>query len=64
MDRRTFVAGTGAVIVAAPLAAEAQPSGRVAHVGTLSVDVESSLGLLASMSSPLMMLPGLRSSRR
>ena len=26
MDRRTFLAGTGAVLLAAPLAAEAQPA--------------------------------------
>ena len=33
MDRRTFLAGTGAVLLAAPLAAEAQPAGKVYHVG-------------------------------
>ena len=41
MDRRTFLAGTGAVLLAAPLTAEAQPPGRVAHLGLLSVDVAS-----------------------
>ena len=41
MDRRTFLAGTGAVLLATPLAAEAQPPGRVAHLGLLSVDVAS-----------------------
>ena len=41
IDRRTFLAGTVAVLLAAPLAAEAQPPGRVAHLGLLSVDVAS-----------------------
>jgi len=36
MDRRAFLAGTGAVLLAAPLAAEAQPAGRVHRVGHLS----------------------------
>src|SRR4030095_7348465 len=40
-DRRTSLAGTLAVLLAAPLAAEAQPPGRVAHLGLLSVDVAS-----------------------
>jgi putative ABC transport system substrate-binding protein len=35
MDRRTFLAGTGAVLVAAPLAAEAQQAGKVYRVGIL-----------------------------
>jgi putative ABC transport system substrate-binding protein len=38
MDRRTFLASTGAVLLAAPLAAEAQQAGKVARVGILSVD--------------------------
>src|SRR5882672_7355058 len=33
MDRRTFLAGTGAVILAAPLASEAQQAGKVGRVG-------------------------------
>jgi putative ABC transport system substrate-binding protein len=41
IDRRTFLAGTGAVLLATPLAADAQPPGRVAHLGFLSVDVAS-----------------------
>ena len=36
MDRRTFLAGTGAVLLAAPLAAEAQQAGRVVRIGLLS----------------------------
>jgi ABC-type uncharacterized transport system substrate-binding protein len=36
MNRRTFVAGTGAVLLAAPLAAEAQPAGKVYRIGLLS----------------------------
>ena len=36
IDRRTFLAGTGAVLLAAPLAAEAQqPAGKVYRVGVL-----------------------------
>jgi putative tryptophan/tyrosine transport system substrate-binding protein len=36
IDRRTFLAGTGAVLLAAPLAAEAQPPGKVPRVGFLT----------------------------
>ena len=36
IDRRTFLAGTGAVLFAAPLAAEAQQGGKVARIGYLS----------------------------
>ena len=35
MNRRTFLAGTGAVFLRAPLAAEAQPAGKVFRVGSL-----------------------------
>ena len=35
MKRRTFLAGTGAVLLAAPLAAEAQPAGKVHRIGYL-----------------------------
>jgi ABC-type uncharacterized transport system substrate-binding protein len=35
IDRRTFLAGTGAVVLAAPLAAAAQQAGRVARIGFL-----------------------------
>jgi putative ABC transport system substrate-binding protein len=35
MDRRTFLAGTGAVVLAAPLAAEAQQVGKVWRIGLL-----------------------------
>jgi putative ABC transport system substrate-binding protein len=35
IDRRTFLAGTGAVLLAAPLAAEAQTAGKVYRVGIL-----------------------------
>jgi len=31
MDRRTFLAGTGAVLLAAPLAAEAQPPSTISN---------------------------------
>ncbi len=36
IDRRTFLAGTGAVLLAAPLAAEAQQPQRVFRIGVLS----------------------------
>jgi ABC-type uncharacterized transport system substrate-binding protein len=36
MDRRTFLAGTGAVLLAAPLAAEAQQAGKGYRIGLLS----------------------------
>ncbi len=35
MDRRAFLTGTGAMLLAAPLAAEAQPARKVHHVGVL-----------------------------
>jgi putative ABC transport system substrate-binding protein len=35
MDRRTFLAGTGAVLLATPLAAEAQPVGKGYRIGLL-----------------------------
>jgi putative ABC transport system substrate-binding protein len=38
MDRRTFLAGTGAVLLAAPLAAEAQTTGKVYRVGVLGTE--------------------------
>ena len=37
MERRTFL--TGAVLLAAPLAAEAQPATKVARIGHLSPDL-------------------------
>jgi putative ABC transport system substrate-binding protein len=36
MDRRTFLAGTGAVLLAVPLAAEGQQAAKVARIGFLS----------------------------
>jgi putative ABC transport system substrate-binding protein len=37
IDRRTFLAGTGAVLLAAPVAAEAQKSEKMARVGILGI---------------------------
>ena len=37
MDRRTFLAGTGTVLLAAPLAAEGQKSVKMARVGILGI---------------------------
>jgi len=36
VQRRAFLAGTGAVLLAAPLAAEAQQAGKVWRIGFLS----------------------------
>src|SRR5438876_442054 len=36
IDRRTFLAGTGAVLLAAPLAAEGQQAGQLALIGYLT----------------------------
>jgi ABC-type uncharacterized transport system substrate-binding protein len=43
IDRRTFLAGTGAVLLAAPLAAEGQPVGKVYRIGFLSPSSHSDL---------------------
>ena len=39
VDRRTFLAGTGAVLLAAPLAAEAQQAAKVARIGYLATNL-------------------------
>src|SRR5262245_2845501 len=41
MDRRTFVAGTGAVLLAAPLAAKAQQGTKVYRIGVLGAGSEA-----------------------
>ena len=41
MDRRTFLAGTGAVLLAAPLAAEAQPAGKIYRIGMIAISTPS-----------------------
>jgi putative ABC transport system substrate-binding protein len=41
IDRRTFLAGTGAVLLAVPLAAEAQQAGKVYRIGFLQAAVPS-----------------------
>jgi putative ABC transport system substrate-binding protein len=38
IDRRTFLAGTGAVLLAAPLATEAQQAGKVPRIGFLALN--------------------------
>ena len=46
MDRRTFLAGTGAVLLAAPLAVEAQQRAqlpRIGYLGTSSASLEAEL---------------------
>ena len=40
MERRTFLAGSGAVLLAGPLAAEAQPVGKVYRIGVLSPEAD------------------------
>jgi putative ABC transport system substrate-binding protein len=39
IDRRTFLAGTGAVLLTAPLAAEAQQTAKVARIGYLATNL-------------------------
>ena len=47
IDRRTFLAGTGAVLLVAPLAAEAQQVGKVWRIGVLTVaPLDSAMPLL------------------
>src|SRR5215472_11225668 len=41
MDRRGFLAGTGAVLFAAPLAAEAQPAGKIYRIGMIAISTPS-----------------------
>jgi putative ABC transport system substrate-binding protein len=45
IDRRTFLAGTGAVLLAAPLAAEAQQAAKVARIGYLTGNLTTGLHL-------------------
>src|SRR5215831_9486419 len=42
MDRRTFLAGAGAVVLAAPLAAEAQQAAKVPRIGYLTLNLAAS----------------------
>jgi putative ABC transport system substrate-binding protein len=49
IDRRTFLAGTGAVILAAPVAAEGQPAGKVHRIGFLG---NSTVALEANLVGP------------
>ena len=44
MERRAFLAGTGAVLLAAPLATEAQQAGKVVRIGLLSYAASDSSG--------------------
>jgi putative ABC transport system substrate-binding protein len=39
MDRRTFLTGTGAILLAAPLTAEAQQAGKVPRIGYLALNL-------------------------
>jgi putative ABC transport system substrate-binding protein len=48
MERRLFLAGTGAVLLAAPLAADAQQAGKVYRIGFLSPSSRSDPERLAS----------------
>jgi putative tryptophan/tyrosine transport system substrate-binding protein len=41
MDRRRFLAGTGAVLLTAPLAAEAQQTGKIWRIGFLSLNSDA-----------------------
>ncbi len=42
IDRRTFLAGTGAVLLAAPLAADAQQAAKIVRIGFLSTNLAAS----------------------
>jgi len=53
MPRRTFLAGTGAVLLATPLAAQPQPAGKVWHVGFLTSGVKGSDPGIAPLSQSL-----------
>ena len=44
IHRRTFLAGTGAVLLTVPLSAEAQQAGKVARIGLLSPGSPSDAG--------------------
>jgi putative tryptophan/tyrosine transport system substrate-binding protein len=48
IDRRTFLAGTGAVLVAAPLAAEAQQAAKVPRIGWLAINFAAGAQLRAA----------------
>jgi ABC-type uncharacterized transport system substrate-binding protein len=43
MDRRAFLAGTDAVLLAAPRASEAQPAGKVYRIGSLQIQTRERL---------------------
>ena len=43
IDRRTFLAGTGALFLATPLAAETQQAGKVPRIGVLGTNLEAFL---------------------
>ena len=58
MDRRTFLAGTGTVLLAAPLAAEAQQPAKTARIGTFVANPVGS-GLVASLARPSGNITGL-----
>jgi len=54
IDRRTFPAGTGAVLLAAPLAAEAQQPTKVPRIGyleTASAELPVAQAMLGSIST-------------
>ena len=51
IDRRTFLAGTGAVLLAAPLAAEAQQAGKVWRIGWLGNTPPTNQAISANLES-------------
>jgi putative ABC transport system substrate-binding protein len=55
VDRRTFLAGTGAVLLVAPLAAEAQQAGKIPRIGYLLVGPVPSRQQVATNPSPFWM---------
>jgi NAD(P)-dependent dehydrogenase (short-subunit alcohol dehydrogenase family) len=49
IDRRTFLAGTGVVLLAAPLGAEAQQAAKIARIGYLAGNLAANPRLLAEL---------------
>jgi len=56
IDRRTFLAGTGAVLLAALLAADAQQAGTVWRIGIARVSIRTLNACGASMPSSELMI--------
>jgi hypothetical protein len=51
MDRRTFLAGTGAVLLTAPRASEAQQAAKIARIGYLANNLPCDKDCVTSVTS-------------